>query len=205
MTLTSECSINRYYDPTTDQFLSVDPAVATTDQPYVFTNDNPLNSEDPLGLAGVPVFIQKQICGKKGCTGGDLASVIASAVKGIAKAVAKGYKAANDFANHVVIGFGICIGVCVNISLQGTDATGSIGGFGGEEKGPYVGYSHQYQGSARQQTQVFISGGFGFGGGVEYGVNANGTIDKSDREVDLGQVTGSAGGVTWSKSIQWLP
>ena len=42
--------INRYYDPTTDQFLSVDPDVATTDQPYVFTNDDPLNAEDPLGL-----------------------------------------------------------------------------------------------------------------------------------------------------------
>jgi RHS repeat-associated protein len=43
--------INRYYDPSTDQFLSIDPDVASTDQPYVFTNDNPLNAEDPLGLA----------------------------------------------------------------------------------------------------------------------------------------------------------
>jgi hypothetical protein len=45
-----ECSINRYYDPTTDEFLSIDPDVAQTDQPYVFTNDDPLNAEDPLGL-----------------------------------------------------------------------------------------------------------------------------------------------------------
>jgi RHS repeat-associated protein len=42
--------INRYYDPTTDEFLSIDPDVATTDQPYVFTNDDPLNSSDPTGL-----------------------------------------------------------------------------------------------------------------------------------------------------------
>ena len=42
--------VNRYYDPQTDQFLSIDPMVATTGQPYVFTNDNPLNAEDPLGL-----------------------------------------------------------------------------------------------------------------------------------------------------------
>jgi RHS repeat-associated protein len=41
--------INRYYDPATDQFLSIDPDVAATDQPYVFTNDDPLNAEDPLG------------------------------------------------------------------------------------------------------------------------------------------------------------
>ena len=42
-------AINRYYDPTTDQFLSIDRDVATTDQPYVFTNDDPLNATDPLG------------------------------------------------------------------------------------------------------------------------------------------------------------
>jgi hypothetical protein len=45
-----ESIINRYYDPATYQFLSIDPAVARTDQPYVFTNDNPLNATDPLGL-----------------------------------------------------------------------------------------------------------------------------------------------------------
>jgi len=42
--------INRYYDPSTDQFLSVDPKVAATLQPYVFTGSDPLNSTDPLGL-----------------------------------------------------------------------------------------------------------------------------------------------------------
>lgn len=50
--------INRYYDPTTDQFLSVDPEVATTDQPYVFVNDDSLNSEDPLGMCGICNFIE---------------------------------------------------------------------------------------------------------------------------------------------------
>jgi RHS repeat-associated protein len=44
--------IHRYYDPATDQFLSIDPDVATTGQPYVFTNDDPLNLEDALGLSG---------------------------------------------------------------------------------------------------------------------------------------------------------
>ena len=49
-------SINRYYDPTTDQFLSVDPDVAITDQPYVFTNDDPLNAEDPMGTVLVSLM-----------------------------------------------------------------------------------------------------------------------------------------------------
>jgi RHS repeat-associated protein len=48
--------IKRYYDPTTDQFLSIDPDVAATDQPYVFTNDNLLNAADPLG--DIPVQSQ---------------------------------------------------------------------------------------------------------------------------------------------------
>ncbi len=50
MTHEPERTVNRYYDPTTDEFLSIDPDVATTDQPYVFANDDTLNAEDPLGL-----------------------------------------------------------------------------------------------------------------------------------------------------------
>ena len=49
-TFASEGSINRYYVPATDQFLSIDPDVQTTDQPYAFVNDDPLNRSDPLGL-----------------------------------------------------------------------------------------------------------------------------------------------------------
>jgi uncharacterized protein RhaS with RHS repeats len=52
MAFASSCSINRYYDPTTDSFISVDPAVQQTNEAYVYVNDNPLNTMDPLGLAG---------------------------------------------------------------------------------------------------------------------------------------------------------
>jgi hypothetical protein len=48
--LSPNCSINRYYDPTTESFISVDPDFQMTDQAYVFTNDDPLNETDPLGL-----------------------------------------------------------------------------------------------------------------------------------------------------------
>jgi len=43
--------INRYYDPTTSQFLSVDPMNQSTGQPYLFGGDNPVNAGDPSGLA----------------------------------------------------------------------------------------------------------------------------------------------------------
>jgi RHS repeat-associated protein len=45
--------IGRYYDPTTGQFLSVDPLVDETGQPYAYASDNPVDGVDPNGL-GVP-------------------------------------------------------------------------------------------------------------------------------------------------------
>ena len=44
--------IARYYDPTTAQFLSVDPDVATTLSPYGYVAGDPLNAGDPSGLCG---------------------------------------------------------------------------------------------------------------------------------------------------------
>ncbi len=41
----------REYNPATDQFLSVDPLKAITEEPYSYVGDNPLNSADPLGLS----------------------------------------------------------------------------------------------------------------------------------------------------------
>jgi RHS repeat-associated protein len=39
----------RTYDPVTAQFLSVDPLVAETGEPYSYVEDNPVNGEDPSG------------------------------------------------------------------------------------------------------------------------------------------------------------
>jgi RHS repeat-associated protein len=40
----------RYYDPQTRQFLTRDPLVALTRQPYLYANGNPVNFTDPSGL-----------------------------------------------------------------------------------------------------------------------------------------------------------
>jgi hypothetical protein len=45
---------NRYYDPSTEQFLSIDPDVAETGQPYTYIGDDPLDGTDPLGLCNGP-------------------------------------------------------------------------------------------------------------------------------------------------------
>jgi RHS repeat-associated protein len=40
----------RTYDPKTAEFLSIDPALETTGEPYTYTKDNPPNAADPSGL-----------------------------------------------------------------------------------------------------------------------------------------------------------
>jgi len=42
----------RWYDPQTAQFMSVDPDVRQTQQPYSYANDDPINGTDPTGLCG---------------------------------------------------------------------------------------------------------------------------------------------------------
>jgi len=42
--------IHRYYDSTTGQFISVDPDLAATAQPYAYTGGDPVNATDPEGL-----------------------------------------------------------------------------------------------------------------------------------------------------------
>ena len=53
---------HRYYDPSTDQFISVDPLVSQTGQPFSYANDNPVNGSDPSGL----------ICWSPSCLGRDV-------------------------------------------------------------------------------------------------------------------------------------
>jgi RHS repeat-associated protein len=42
--------IHRYYDPTTGQFTSTDPSLATTLQPYAYASGDPIDNTDPTGL-----------------------------------------------------------------------------------------------------------------------------------------------------------
>jgi hypothetical protein len=61
------CSVflnNRYQDAQTGVFLSVDPLVAATGDPYIYAGGNPTTLSDPEGLA-------PQTCPDGGCNGRD--------------------------------------------------------------------------------------------------------------------------------------
>jgi len=51
----------RVYDPVTAQFLSVDPAVQQTGEPYSYAADNPINLRDPAGLSTDSVCLQGSV------------------------------------------------------------------------------------------------------------------------------------------------
>ncbi len=63
----------RYYDPATQQFVSVDPLVDQTKQPYAYTADDPLNMIDPTGLCPSGGFCPWEAVGQ--ATGAALGAV----------------------------------------------------------------------------------------------------------------------------------
>ncbi len=84
--------VNRYYDPSTDQFTSVDPLVSETGQPFSYANDDPVNGSDPSGLISAGT-----ICGEDGsssaaCKGAEKISisVVAAECKNDPQACANG-------------------------------------------------------------------------------------------------------------------
>jgi RHS repeat-associated protein len=48
----------REYDPTTAQFLSVDPLTVLTGEPYTYATDSPTNNIDPNGFEAIPIPIE---------------------------------------------------------------------------------------------------------------------------------------------------
>jgi RHS repeat-associated protein len=43
--------VNRYYDPVTAQFMSIDPELGVTGEPYQYADDDPVSLMDPSGLS----------------------------------------------------------------------------------------------------------------------------------------------------------
>ena len=104
--------INRYYDPVTDEFLSIDPDVADTGQPYVFADDNPLNSADPQGLCG---------SGSEGCGQGNLN--VQLLVKKLVKVLKKAERKAIKGESGVGQGLSAAANFFGNIGLVMDNAT----------------------------------------------------------------------------------
>jgi RHS repeat-associated protein len=92
-------ALARYYDPSTAQFLSVDPDVATTLSPYGYVQGNPLNGTDPSGDCG--------LWGSNTCWG-DAAGAIVTAAKATGSAPNAALPAIHTAASLVAGAASIC-------------------------------------------------------------------------------------------------
>jgi RHS repeat-associated protein len=134
--------INRYYDPSSDQFISIDPAAAQTGQPYAFTGDDPLNGTDPLGLVSAGTICGQHGSRSRACRGaikiskhvvsfelGNQASPnkhiidIAGGVAHVAHTVAHAINAAATHAqafgeDHLGVSAEVCFDICVGLQVQ---------------------------------------------------------------------------------------
>jgi hypothetical protein len=63
---------NRYHDPTLGMFISVDPLVEATADPYLYSSANPITLSDPTGLLDISDLdnIHNETCGNSRCNDG---------------------------------------------------------------------------------------------------------------------------------------
>ncbi len=143
----NEESVGRYYDPATGQFLSVDPLVDETGQPYAYTGDNPVNESDPSGLyapnACGQAGAQSAACGVVEQTQRQVAaSEEANKVSGNAQIIDIAGAVGNFIATHktdIEVGAGIVLGVAaaatgvgavveagIAIGAEGASATAAL-------------------------------------------------------------------------------
>ena len=119
----------RYYDPATAQFLTIDPQLASTNEPYAYVNDNPLNLIDPLGAWGWnPLHWSK----KNWATVGLIAGGVALAATGVGAVadlgIGGGLLASETFVSTVgYVGFG------AGALATATDAVPCFRSFGSSE------------------------------------------------------------------------
>ncbi len=173
----------RYYDPSTGQFLTVDPASSATGAPYSYAAASPLNASDPSGLSAVGT-----------CASGSVSGHIVIGLSGsfeVCEWAGSGWSATTvsvGGAGGVGLGGGVDGGVADAI----TDAN-SPAGLGGW--GCTIGVSGDVVGGADLSADCL-------GGGAEIGVNVGADAGASaDIGADYTWVVVSNGdlnsGVPW--------
>ncbi|MGO8870488.1 MAG: RHS repeat-associated core domain-containing protein [Acidimicrobiales bacterium] len=95
--------INRYYDPGTGQFLTVDPMVDETGQAYSYAGGDPVNKSDPSGL----------MCNANPFSGGfwSQRNCLSDAYGGASEAADTAYDWANNQANNIGCENGLGTGI----------------------------------------------------------------------------------------------
>jgi RHS repeat-associated protein len=193
--------INRYYDPTTGQFVSVDPEVQETLQAYLYAGDDPVNGTDLNGLDRIAaegdtcaVHPNRSAC-RELAGGGTIVmllfNVVADATSAGVKELSKLYgKAVKDL-------HGSDYDVVTNSGMADDLLKASRGITG-------IAIVMTVIGDASQHKSVGYAAGDALGGAFGSGVGALGGALACAAEVDVVGIAcaaggGVAGGLAWSK------
>lgn len=177
--------INRYYDPTTDQFLSIDPAVTSTNQPYAFTNDDPLNVEDPLGLG--PLSILKNLAKA------FVAVIVIVVSPAAVLEVAKKYKTTVGvcLSGSAAFGIGASGSACIGLTGNGKSFGSLTGGVGGGSPNASLGLGLM---ASNAQTSSQLGRDFSYAGasvGEGLTIGGEGAVGKAKNQKTIVVGSGS--------------
>jgi RHS repeat-associated protein len=126
---------NRVYDPATAQFLSVDPFVALTGEPYSYAEDDPINKYDPSGRCGLVCIGGVILGGVAVATGvGEVVAggaIISEGTLGLISAVSGGAAAGLDTGQCLGGSAVACIGAGAGAISSGAGFLTAIGAVSG--------------------------------------------------------------------------
>jgi len=176
-----EGTINRYYDPATGQFASVDPDIIETHQPFVYVGDDPTNSVDPSGLC---------VDTPSGhCNGVSTENV--SSGKFVKTSTSKSYGSINTTVTTYKV-----ISTCVNVGgvVSETLSLGPSSSYSTEKAAPGYQYAVNSDGSVSitPSSAVLIATGTGAtyalytaGTLIFQGITGQGLIEGSVSDIDV--------------------
>ena len=124
----------RYYDPETAQFLTRDPLLAVTMEPYAYAGSDPVNGSDPSGRCSVGAWVKSKTtdlfqplrdsCKEEDARGGGRSRVALSMASAAADQAVSAFLEANRRADdatstvseHVGVDATVCAYVCVGLT-----------------------------------------------------------------------------------------
>jgi RHS repeat-associated protein len=169
----------RYYDPSTAQFISRDPAVAMTRHPYAYVGDNPLNGTDQWASQNTAVLESTA----------QLADTASEVMSGVAYACGIGAVVFSETGVGAVAG-GACAATAAGLAIGSSAAAAGLHGLAAWGESDPTRASNEYQSAVIDAGSIPLS----FLGG-----KAIASCAPNEGLAKLGEMAGDASTGLWAK------